>query len=145
MEIHARLNLPVLETGALVVAWTPAEEDKLGALIDRARVNGVAVEPFTARQMAAKQPHLSDKALAGLHIPGEFVVDPWTTPFAYLLQAIENGADVLRDTEVTGGNFNGDRWCLETSSRPPSETCTTVVLTWISTPAFLARLTRAAA
>ncbi|NQV47453.1 MAG: NAD(P)/FAD-dependent oxidoreductase [Rhodospirillaceae bacterium] len=117
MEIRGQLNLPVLETGALVVAWTREEESKLDALMDKARVNGVNdIEPLTARQIAAREPHLSKAAIAGFCVPREFVIDPWTAPFAYLLQAMENGASILRNTEVTGGHFDGDHWQLQTSS-----------------------------
>src|SRR3546814_10964611 len=41
LEIHQRLNLPLLECGALVLAWTEAEEAQLPALMDQARANGI--------------------------------------------------------------------------------------------------------
>ena len=116
MEISERLKLPVLETGALVVAWTPEQEEKLDGLMEKARANGVGtVSRLTAQQIAAKEPNLSDATLAAFHVPGEVVIDPWTAPYAYLLQAIENGAEVRRNTTVTGGEFDGALWRVETS------------------------------
>lgn len=117
MEIRQRLDLPLLETGALVVAWTPEEEQKLDGLMDKARTNGVDdVERLTTQQIATNEPHLSRAVVAGFHVPREYVIDPWTAPFTYLLQAMENGADILRNTEVTDGQFDADLWHLETNN-----------------------------
>ncbi|NQV44777.1 MAG: NAD(P)/FAD-dependent oxidoreductase [Rhodospirillales bacterium] len=119
MEIHERLGLPILETGALVVAWTPEEEAKLGGLMDRAHANGVPdVERLTLRQIADREPHLAGTVAGGFHVPREYIIDPWTTPYAYLMQAIENGAHVLRSAEVTDGRFDGNGWRLETDKGP---------------------------
>ncbi|CAN0604856.1 unnamed protein product, partial [Ectocarpus sp. 12 AP-2014] len=47
LEIHDRLNLPLLKSGALVIAWTEEEQAALPALMDQARANGVGdVEPL---------------------------------------------------------------------------------------------------
>ena len=40
-EIHARLNLPVLETGAMVLAWNAEELGKLPGIVAQAHENGV--------------------------------------------------------------------------------------------------------
>lgn len=45
LRIAPRLNLPMLETGAVVVAWTKAEMQRLGAVEELARANGVATSP----------------------------------------------------------------------------------------------------
>ena len=117
LEIRERLNLPLLKTGALVVAWTADEDEKLDSLMEKARANGVTdVERLTVGQVTAKEPHLSGDLAGAFYVPGEFVIDPWTTPYAYLLQSIENGADVLRNTEVSGGRFDGDVWHLHTNN-----------------------------
>lgn len=114
--IKDKLNLPVLETGALVVAWNDAEVERLDRIVNKARDNGVRdTAILTAGQLAAKQPCLSSKALAAVEVPREFVIDPWTTPYTYLLQAIENGALVRRNTEVLSGCQQNGYWCLETS------------------------------
>lgn len=116
-EIHEHVNLPVMKTGAIVVAWNAEEEARLADLMDQARANGVDdIEPLTAQQIADREPNLSSEAVAGFLVPREYVIDPWTTPHTYLMQAIENGATVLRECEVTGGVFSGSCWTLETGS-----------------------------
>jgi glycerol-3-phosphate dehydrogenase len=47
-------------------------------------------------------------------VPGEYAIDPWSAPLAYLTQAMANGAEIRLDAEVTGGGFDGSHWQLET-------------------------------
>jgi glycerol-3-phosphate dehydrogenase len=48
-------------------------------------------------------------------VPREYLIDPWSAPLAYALQAVAHGATVLRSCEVTGGAFDGALWRLETT------------------------------
>lgn len=116
LDIREQLNLPLLETGALVIAWTEEEEAKLDDLMQKARDNGVNdIEMLSAKNILIKEPNLSPDLRAGFYVPREFVIDPWSAPYAYMLQAVSNGAKLLRNTEVTDGNFDGELWRLETS------------------------------
>ena len=112
--IHRRLNLPLIESGALVIAWSADQEAALPALMDQARANGVDVAPLTAAETRALEPGLGPGVAASFRVPGESLIDPWSAPHAYLLQAVENGATLLRDCTVTGGNFD-QGWHLETT------------------------------
>jgi glycerol-3-phosphate dehydrogenase len=115
-EIHARLNLPLLECGAMVLAWKPEEADKLDGILRNAQRNGVSsARILDARQVSSREPYLADSVVAALEVPGESLVDPWSAPYAYLLQAIENGASLARDCELLGGDFDGVAWSLQTS------------------------------
>lgn len=115
-EIHARLNLPLLECGALVLAWSEAEVERLEGLLQNARRNGVSdAAIIDASQVQAREPEVADSVKAALEIPGESIVDPWSAPYAYLLQALENGASLARNCELTGAQFDGEKWRLETS------------------------------
>lgn len=114
--IHERLGLPLIEAGALVLAWTAREEAKLDGLIEKAHANGVDdVARLDARRIRQLEPELADHVRGGFRVPGEHLVDPWSTPYAYLHQAVENGAVILRQCAVSGGDFDGERWRLETS------------------------------
>lgn len=116
IRIQTKLNLPALETGALILAWTPAESDQLDQILERAHANGVHdAQRLTTKEVLAKEPHLSTKVRAGIYVPREYVIDPWTTPYAYMLQAIENGAHLIRNCELLGGEFDGHEWKITTS------------------------------
>jgi len=126
LAIRERLNLPLLETGALVLAWSEAEEARLPDLMAQARENGVDdVTPLTREEILAREPGLSPKLKAGFTVPREYVIDPWSAPTAYLLQALANGAACRRGCEVLSGIFDGEAWRLETS-RGPVQGCAVV-------------------
>jgi glycerol-3-phosphate dehydrogenase len=119
LRISDRLNLPILKASALVLAWTDEEEASLPSLVAQAHENGVTdVAAQTREQLLQLEPGLSPKVKAGFRVPREYLIDPWSTPHAYLLQAIENGATLMRDCEVKGGGFDGDRWQLDTTRGP---------------------------
>ena len=116
LEIRERLGLPLIRAGALVLAWTDEEAAALPALMQQARANGVDdVAPLTGAEARRLEPGLAAGVRAGFRVPREYLIDPWTAPHAYLLQALENGGTLLRDCEVLSGVFDGDAWRLETT------------------------------
>ncbi|MFO1352988.1 MAG: NAD(P)/FAD-dependent oxidoreductase [Gammaproteobacteria bacterium] len=115
-EICDRLNLPLLETGALVIAWNAAEADRLDAIVAQAHGNGVGdAQRLTREETLAREPALAPDFHGAVLVPGECLIDPWSAPLAYVLQAIVNGAVLLRNAEVRGGYFTGDHWRLDTT------------------------------
>jgi glycerol-3-phosphate dehydrogenase len=116
ITIHERLGLPLIRSGALVLAWTEEQAAMLPALMDQARANGVAdVEPLTAEEARNLEPGLALTLRAAFRVPKESLVDPWSAPQAYLLQALANGAELRRSCELLSGRFDGARWRLETT------------------------------
>lgn len=116
LEIHERLGLPLLESGAVVAAWSEEQYAKLAGIEAAAHANGVAdVRLISRSEILAREPALSEAVLGGVLVPGEYLIDPWSAPLGYLLQALENGAEVRRNTEVLAGSFDG-AWRLETST-----------------------------
>lgn len=117
MEIRGRLGLPVLETGALVVAWTEQDQIRLEGIEAQAMRNGVTdVRRIGRTELREREPHLAESARAALLVPREFVIDPWSAPLAYLRQALENGAEARFEAEVVSGTFSGSDWNLETTA-----------------------------
>jgi glycerol-3-phosphate dehydrogenase len=115
-EIHDRLNLPLDKTGAHVIAWNGDEVEKLTDVLRQAHTNGLDdVRMIDARELAMAEPGLAQNALAAVHVPGEAIIDPWSAPYAYLRQSIANGGRVFLSCEVTGGEFDGAIWRLQTT------------------------------
>lgn len=102
LDIHDRLNLPVIRCGALVIAWSEEEVATLPRLMAQARANGVMdVAALDAADLRAAEPGLGPGALAAFRVPREYLIDPWSAPLAYLLQAMAQGAQVIRHAPVT--------------------------------------------
>ncbi len=119
LAIHEKLNLPILETGGLLVAWTEEELAKLPAIVAQAHGNGVAdVRQVDAADIRRREPRLAGDALGGVVVPGEHVIDPWSAPLAYALQGLAHGGEIRRDTNVQGGDFDGQVWRLATTAGP---------------------------
>lgn len=115
-QVRARLGLPLLQAGAMVLAWSEEEVAELPELMAQALANGVTdVEPLTAGQARALEPELSGAVLGGFRVPGEHLIDPWSAAHGYLLQALANGAVLLRRAEVLSGRRDGV-WHLETTA-----------------------------
>jgi glycerol-3-phosphate dehydrogenase len=118
-RIYNRLGLSLLETTAIVVAWSEAEVAALPDIAARAHANGIDdVRSITADEVRSREPHLATDLLGGVLVPGEAVIDAWSAPLAYALQGIANGGEVLRGTEVQGGRLEADAWTLYTSRGP---------------------------
>jgi glycerol-3-phosphate dehydrogenase len=113
--IRNRLNLPLVETGALVVAWDEQQLARLPAIVAQAHRNGVAdVEQISAEELRRHEPQLARHALGAVRVPGEHIIDPWSAPLAYALQGLAHGGRIRRGCTVSGGSFDGAAWSLQT-------------------------------
>ena len=116
IEIKDRLNLPLVESGALVVAWDEEQLAKLPSIVDKAHRNGVAdVVQIGRNDLRKREPFLSARALGAVLVPGEHIIDPWSAPLAYAYQGLAHGGKILRRCRVTGGSFENRRWRLRTT------------------------------
>ncbi|HVZ01414.1 MAG TPA: NAD(P)/FAD-dependent oxidoreductase [Dongiaceae bacterium] len=115
LAIHEKLNLPLLETGALVVAWDAAQLERLSGIVAQAHANGVAdVAQISADEIRRREPSLAAHARGAVFVPREHLIDPWSAPLAYALQGIAHGGRIRRGCAVAGGSFANGRWSLET-------------------------------
>lgn len=121
LAIHASLGLPLLRTGALVLAWDEAQAARLPELLAQAHANGVAdAGLLRAAEVRALEPRLGDGVAGALHVPGEAIIDPWSAAHAYLLQALRNGATLMRGAPLTAARWGGADWELDTGAGPVS-------------------------
>jgi glycerol-3-phosphate dehydrogenase len=111
LAVRQKLNLPLLESSGLVVAWTEEELAKLPAIVEKAHKNGVAdVRQIGQTELRLKEGKLARNALGAVLVPGEHIIDPWSAPLAYAHQAIAHGAKILRNAEVTGVEWANGEW-----------------------------------
>jgi glycerol-3-phosphate dehydrogenase len=116
LAIREARNLPLLETGALVVAWNDADEARLESLEAQAHANGVTDARRIGRvTLNTLEPNLASTARAALRVPREHLIDPWSPFLSYVIEAQSLGARIERSTEVTKGDFDGRMWWIETS------------------------------
>ncbi len=111
--IRNRLNLPLLASGAVVVAWNEDDAARLDGIQALAHANGVTdVRRLNRQELLNREPGLAPQAREALLVPGESVIDPWSAPLAYLQQALANGAQVRFHFDVDSGRLSGGVWTL---------------------------------
>ena len=116
LAIHGKLNLPVLETSGMIVAWTDEELAKMPGILAKANANGVLdARALSQSELRQREPNLAQSALGAVLVPGEHVMDPWSAPLAYAHQALAHGAVIMRKAEVTSAERKPDGWRLVTA------------------------------
>ncbi|WP_035273850.1 NAD(P)/FAD-dependent oxidoreductase [Desulfogranum japonicum] len=114
--IHKDMHLPVKKTGAILAAWSEEEEAKFTGILEKANLNGVKdLRMLSRKEVLNIEPALGNSLVSALLVPGESIIDPWSSPLAYLKQAVENGGQAIFNAQVTGGEFANGEWVLQTS------------------------------
>jgi glycerol-3-phosphate dehydrogenase len=119
-EICDGMNLSVMKTGAMVVAWSEEDLARFPAIADKAARNGVPVRHLTAREARAREPALADTARGAVLVEEEHLIDPWSAPLAYVRQGLLNGGTLRRGAQVQGGTRENGLWRLEVSGQAPA-------------------------
>jgi glycerol-3-phosphate dehydrogenase len=109
------MNLPLVMTGAVVVAWDEEQLRKLPAIAAHSMHNGVSATILSQTELRRLEPKLSESALGAVHIPDEAIIDPWSAPLGYVRQAILHGAVLSTGTQVKGFSRRAEGWRIETS------------------------------
>jgi glycerol-3-phosphate dehydrogenase len=97
--------IPHETTGALVVAWTKKDVEKLSDLLELARQNDVEVHLIEKNDLFKMEPNLNKKALGAVYVPGETLMNPWELAAFYLNQGLSAGSDFLTQTQVISGHY----------------------------------------
>lgn len=112
--MEKELHIPLLRTGAFVVAHDEKEEKMLVELHERAIRNGVPntalVDGQTARSL---EPNLDDSVTMVLSLPTTKVTYPWEVAFACLENAMVNGVSFRKNAEVTKISHQQDHYAIE--------------------------------
>lgn len=116
LALRGAMNLPLLQTGAIVVAWNDAQEAALPAILATAHRNGVLdCRMLTRSEILLRAPNLSPLARAAVLVPGEHVIDPWSPFHGYAIEILAAGGSILRQTTASAGHFDGQTWQIDTN------------------------------
>ncbi|MCI0362572.1 MAG: NAD(P)/FAD-dependent oxidoreductase [Phycisphaerales bacterium] len=108
------LGLPIRKIGAATFAWTDEELAVLQDELDAAQASGfTSVNLLDRMELREKWPRLAPGATAALWTPEEAIVDPFSTPLAYALEAVANGIPLRSSSPVTAASRDGRSWVLE--------------------------------
>lgn len=93
---------PLRRTGAVLVAWNGEQQARLDDISANAHSVGYTrTQPLTATQVYAAEPHLGAGVHAGLLIPDEGLLDPWSIVVALATDVRVNGGDLYLSAPVS--------------------------------------------
>ncbi len=120
--LEKELDIPILNTGAYVVAHDAFEEHVLSDLLSRARENGVSRAEIISGERAREiEPNLHETITKALSLPTTRVTYPWEVAFAAMENAIENGAEIRLNSEVTKITESDGAYVVEVNNRDTFE------------------------
>lgn len=101
-QYEEELTLPLLKSGAYVVAHNEAEEKQLLDLIEITKANGLTNYQLLDFEEAVKtEPNLAKSVTKVLSLPTTKVTFPWEVAFACMENAIVNGVEFKKNAAVT--------------------------------------------
>ncbi len=97
------LGFPLVNNGALVVAYSPDELRAVRELVERGAENGVrGVHEVDRDELLAMEPNVSPCAVGALFAPTSCICDPYNVVLRSAQNAVENGVDLVFNCRVTG-------------------------------------------
>ena len=116
-EICARLDVPYLQCGSLVLALSPEELPHLQKLYENGIANGVpGIRLLSAEETFAMEPNLAPTVVGALYAPSAAIVSPWEFALAMAEVAVRNGVELHRSCPVTHIEKTAGGWALTTPS-----------------------------
>ncbi|MGD9760966.1 MAG: NAD(P)/FAD-dependent oxidoreductase [Candidatus Izemoplasmatales bacterium] len=101
-QMEEELGIPLLKTGAYVVAHNHHEEQELEKLAELAKINQVPeFSILNYEEALLDEPNLSKTVTKVLSLPTTKVTYPWEVAFAAMENAIKNGVEFQKNALVT--------------------------------------------
>jgi glycerol-3-phosphate dehydrogenase len=110
------LNVPYINCGSLVLAFSDADLITLESLLERGRQNGVeGLEILPPERLFELEPKLSRDVKGALLAPTAAIVNPWEFTLAMAENAVENGTTLRLNEKVTAIRKVTDGYEVETN------------------------------
>lgn len=109
------LEVPFSRCGSLLVTYEEASVSKLEKKLQNGIQNGVpGLRLLTGKEAEAMEPMLKNGVAAALYAPSTGTVNPWQLGIAAYENALQNGAEAMLNTKVSGISHTGDGYLLKT-------------------------------
>ena len=112
------LGVKYIRNGSLVIGFTDEDGDALRELLRRGEANGVkGLRLISGDEARALEPALSEKVTAALHAPTGAIVCPYELALAAIGNAMDNGAELILNFEITKIEDQGDFFTIFSGER----------------------------
>ena len=110
------LSVPYKCCGSLMTAAGPRGEEVLQKKMAQGKENGVSgLRLLSASEARTLEPELSHSVTKALYSQATGTVNPWELGLAALENALDNGAELFLETEVTSISAEDDGYLLQTN------------------------------
>ena len=100
-QICRELYIPFRRIGSLVVAFCEEDLPVLQKLYQRGIINGVpGIKIVNRQELRTIEPNITEEAIAALYAETAGIICPFTLTMATAENALENGVEILLNTEV---------------------------------------------
>jgi len=114
-EICRKLDVPYIDCGSLVLAFSDADLKHIRSLYERGVANGVPdMKILSGEEVRAKEPNLAPNVVGALWAPTSGIVCPWEYALAMAETAVRNGAALHRSARVTGMEKTAEGFAVHT-------------------------------
>lgn len=115
-EVARELGVKYKRNGSMVVAFSDEQMTAVAELKKRGDENGVeGLEILSREQVLEKESALSKDVKGALWAPTGAIICPYELTISSIGNAMDNGAELFLDSEVTSIKKDGDVWIVETS------------------------------
>ena len=112
------LGVKYRNNGSLVIGFNEADGEMLHTLYERGLKNGVkGLKLLSGDEARALEKNLSQNVTCALHAPTGAIVCPYELTFAAVGNAMDNGAELLLDSEVTALRREDDHFVITAGER----------------------------
>lgn len=122
-EMEKELEIPLLRTGAFVVAHNKDEEEQLYELTKTAEINQVPeFSILDYKEAVLIEPNLAKSVTKVLSLPTTKVTYPWEVAFAAMENAIKNGVEFKKNSLVTAIKKENNKFFVTVNNKDAYET-----------------------
>ena len=115
-QLCEELDVPFSRCGSLLVTYDPAAVSRLEKKLQNGHQSGVpGLKLLSGAETEAMEPMLRKGVAAALYAPTTGTVNPWQLGIAAYENALQNGAEVCLNTEVTGIRREEEGFLVETN------------------------------
>ena len=112
-KVCEELGVKYRNNGSLVIGFNEEDAETLKVLYERGMKNGVKnLALLSQEKLRALEPNISKNAVCALHAPTGSIVCPYELTFAAIGNAMDNGAELILDSEVTAIREENDHYVI---------------------------------
>ena len=112
-EVAKELGVKYKNNGSIVIAFNDEDRKTVEGLLERGQKNGVKdLRILEKDELKKLEPNISDNVVCALYAPTGAIICPYELTVAAIGNAMDNGAELIRNFEVKAIEKTADGYCV---------------------------------